>query len=81
MLTNREIPTYQITQLFFLIPLCTVDFVFEGDFPSTSLWVAYTRKGDLTEGCFALPAGGGLIFEGAYTWRGLFSEFYGTCLT
>ena len=20
---------------------------------------------------------GGLIFEGAYTWRGLFSEFYG----
>ena len=21
----------------------------------------------------------GLIFGGAYTWRGLFSEFYGTC--
>ena len=21
---------------------------------------------------------GGLIFGGAYTWRGLFSEFYGT---
>ena len=21
---------------------------------------------------------GGLIFEGAYTWKGLFSEFYGT---
>ena len=24
---------------------------------------------------------GGLIFEGAYTWRGLFSEFYGISLT
>ena len=22
---------------------------------------------------------GGLIFGGAYTWRGLFSEFYGIC--
>ena len=22
---------------------------------------------------------GGLIFGGAYTWRGLFSEFYGNC--
>ena len=22
---------------------------------------------------------GGLIFAGAYTWRGLFSEFYGIC--
>ena len=24
---------------------------------------------------------GGLIFGGAYTWRGLFLEFYGTILT
>jgi len=24
---------------------------------------------------------GGLIFGGAYTWRGLFSEFYGTSVT
>ena len=24
---------------------------------------------------------GGLIFGGAYTWRGLFSEFYGNRLT
>ena len=32
-------------------------------------------------GFFALPVcvggGGGLIFGGIYTWRGLFSEFYG----
>ena len=24
---------------------------------------------------------GGLIFGGDYTWRGLFSEFYGNCFT
>ena len=24
---------------------------------------------------------GGLIFGGAYTWRGLFSEFYGICFS
>ena len=35
---------------------------------------------DLTEG-FLCYRFGGLIFGGAYTWRGLFSEFYGnlTC--
>ena len=46
-------------------------FVFEGNFPSTS-----PRRGDLTEGflCYRFE---GLIFGGAYTWRGLFSEFYG----
>ena len=27
------------------------------------------------------PPGGGLIFGGAYTWRGLFSEFYGRSAT
>ena len=32
--------------------------------------------GDLTEG-FLRYRFGGLIFGGAYTWRGLFSEFYG----
>ena len=37
---------------------------------------AYIWRGDLTEGFFALPDWG-LIFGGAYTWRGLFSEFYG----
>ena len=43
---------------------------------------AYIRRGDLTEG-FLRYDFGGLIFGGAYTWRGLFSEFYGIrfCLT
>ena len=36
----------------------------------------YIRRGDLTEG-FLRYDFGGLIFGGAYTWRGLFSEFYG----
>ena len=35
-------------------------------------WIAY----DLTE-VFLRYRVGGLIFGGAYTWRGLFSEFYG----
>ena len=30
------------------------------------------------EGNFQVQAPGGLIFGGANTWRGLFSEFYGT---
>ena len=34
--------------------------------------------GGLTEG-FLRYEFGGLIFGGAYTWRGLFSEFYGIC--
>ena len=38
--------------------------------------VAYIRRGDLTEGFFGYDFGG-LIFVGAYTWRGLFSEFNG----
>ena len=33
-------------------------------------------RGDLTEGFLSYEFGG-LIFGGAYTWRGLFSEFYG----
>ena len=33
-------------------------------------------RGDLTEG-FLRYEFRGLIFGGAYTWRGLFSEFYG----
>ena len=37
---------------------------------------AYTREGDLTEG-FLRYEFGALVFGGAYTWRGLFSEFYG----
>ena len=35
---------------------------------------AYIRRGDLTEG-FLRYEFGGLIFGGAYEWRGLFSEF------
>ena len=50
-------------------------FVFEGNFPSTSPLGAYIGRGDLTEG-FLCYRFGGLIFGGAYTWRGLFSEFY-----
>ena len=37
---------------------------------------AYIWKGYLTEG-FLRYEFGGLIFGAAYTWRGLFSEFYG----
>ena len=48
-------------------------FVFD---PSTSPRGAYIWRGDLTEG-FLRYRFGGLIFGGAYTWRGLFSEFYG----
>ena len=51
-------------------------FVFEGNFPSTSPRGAYIWRGDLTEG-FLCYKFGGLLFGGAYTWRGLFSEFYG----
>ena len=51
-------------------------FVFDGNFPSTSPRGAYIWRGDLTEG-FLRYRFGGLIFGGAYTWRGLFSEFYG----
>ena len=51
-------------------------FVFEGNFPSTSPQGAYIWRGDLMEG-FVRHRFGGLMFGGAYTWRGLFSEFYG----
>ena len=37
---------------------------------------AYIWRGDLTEGFLSYEFRG-LIFRGAYTWRGLFSEFYG----
>ena len=45
-------------------------FVFEGNFTSTSPRGAYIWRGDLTEG-FLRYRFGGLIFGGAYTWRGL----------
>ena len=53
-------------------------FVFEGNFPSTSPRGAYIWRGDLTEGFLRYRFRGGLIFGGAYAWRGLFSEFYGS---
>ena len=55
-------------------------FVFVGNFPNKSPWGAYIWRGDLTEG-FLRYRFGGLIFGGAYTRRGLFSEFYGISLT
>ena len=56
-------------------------FVFEGNFSSTSPRGAYIWRGDLTES-FLRYRIGRPIFGGAYTWRGLFSEFYGiySCL-
>ena len=51
-------------------------FVFEGNFPSTSPRGAYIWRGDFRED-FLCYEFGGLIFGGAYTWSGLFSEFYG----
>ena len=51
-------------------------FVFEGKFQVQAPRGAYIRRGDLTE-CFLRYDFGGLIFGGAYTSRGLFSEFYG----
>ena len=47
-------------------------FVFESIFPGAYIW-----RGDLTEGFLRYPLGG-VIFGRAYTWTGLFSEFYGT---
>ena len=55
-------------------------FVFEGKFQVQAPRGAYIRRGDLTEG-FLRYDFGGLIFGGAYTWRGLFSEFYGIIQT
>ena len=51
-------------------------FVFESKFHVQAPRGAYIRRGDLTEG-FLRYDFEGLIFGGAYTWRGLFSEFYG----
>ena len=44
----------------------------------------YIWRGDLTEGFLryevGVGGGGGLTFGGAYTWKGLFLEFYGMFL-
>ena len=54
-------------------------FVFGGNFPSTSPRGAYIWRDGLTEGSWRYRFGG-LIFGGAYIWKGLFSEFYGNCI-
>ena len=51
-------------------------FVFEGNFQVQALRGAYIRRDDLTEGFLSYEFVG-FIFGGTYTWRGLFSEFYG----
>ena len=56
--------------------LCFVLLCIRAKIPSTSPPGAYIRRDDLTEG-FLRYDFGGLIFGGAYSWRGLFSEFYG----
>ena len=55
-------------------------FVFEGNFREQAPRGAYIWRGDLTEG-FLRYEFGGLIFGGAYTWKSLFSEFYGITYT
>ena len=50
--------------------------VFKGNFPSTSPR-GLIFGGAIERRVFRF---GGLTFGGAYTWRGLFSEFYGTVL-
>ena len=52
-------------------------FVFEGNFQVQALQRAKIQRGDVTEG-FLRYEFGELISGGAYTRRGLFSEFYGT---
>ena len=46
-------------------------FVFEGKFEVQAPRGAYIRQGDITES-FLCYDFGGLIFGGAYTWRGFF---------
>ena len=55
-------------------------FVFEGKFQLQALRGSYIRRGDLTEGFLRYDLGG-LIFRGACTWSGLFSEFYCMLIT
>ena len=50
--------------------------LFNGGFFALLVWGAYIWRGDLMKG-FLCYRFGGLIFGGACTWRGLFSEFYG----
>ena len=51
-------------------------FVFEDNFQVQAPRGAYIWRGDSTQDFLRYELGG-LIFGGAFTWRGLFSEFYG----
>ena len=51
------------------------NFVFEGNFPSTSARGAYIWRGDLTEGFFALSDWGGLYLEGLIHGEAYFRNF------
>ena len=51
--------------------------VFEGNFPSTNPRGAYNYLEGRFNGEFLRYRFRGLIFGGAFTWRSLFSEFYG----
>ena len=55
---------------------CFVLLCIRGQLPSTSPPGALYSEGRFNEGFFALRFWG-LISGGAYTWRGLYSEFYG----
>ena len=59
---------------FCFVLLCT-----RGQILSTSPPGGLYSKGRFKGGFLRYDLGG-LIFGGAYTWRGLFSEFYGNCL-
>ena len=58
--------------------LALLYFVFEGKFQVHAPLGAYIWRGDLTED-FLRYKFGELVFVGAYTWTGLFSEFYICC--
>ena len=58
---------------------CFVLLCIRGQIPSTSSRGGLYSKGRFKGGFLRYDLGG-LIFGGAYTWRGLFSEFYGNCL-
>ena len=53
--------------------------LWEGNLSFLLCLTLYIRRGDLTEGFLGYDFGG-LIFGGAYTGRGLFSEFYSMLL-
>ena len=52
-------------------------FVFEGNFRVQAPGAGLIYGGAIKRTVFFVISLGELIFGGAYTWRGLFSEFYG----